>query len=165
MPSLVLDWTSAVVCLWDFLTKPSKSYRSSKTLRPVSWPDPLGMNTSPPSAIYCIHWLPVAFRVKYNVLLVVYKALHNKTPDHVSDLPKPRRMREGLRSSNEVQLVEPVVRLKGYGRRAFSFVGPTLWNGQLPPCLPWSHHRRIDALPPPRWRVWPWRTRTGRQLR
>ena len=127
MPSFLLDWTSAIACLRDFLTKPSKSYRLSRTLRSISWPDPLSMNTSPPIR-HRLHWLPVTFGVKYKVLLVVYKAVHNETPDYISDLLKLRRTREGLRSSSEVQLAEPVVRLKGYGRRTSGFVGPTLWN-------------------------------------
>ena len=45
-----------------------------------------------------------------------------------SGLLKLCPVRYGLRSSNEIQLVEPVVRLNGYGRRTFGFVGPRLWN-------------------------------------
>ena len=83
---------------------------------------------------YRLHWLPVAFRVKYKVLLLVYKALNNAAPDYISELIQRRNIRAGLRSSDEVQLVEPSFRLMSYGHRSFSSVGPSYWNS-LPPAV------------------------------
>lgn len=77
---------------------------------------------------YRLHWLPVASRIQYKVLLLVYKALHSVAPDYICGLLRVRQTREGLRSSEEVQLVEPMLRLKSYGHRSFSYAGPNYWN-------------------------------------
>jgi len=74
---------------------------------------------------YRLHWLPVAYRVKYKVLLLVYKALNNAAPDYISDLLQHRQIRARLQSSDEVRLEEPVFRLKNYGYRSFRSVGPS----------------------------------------
>ena len=75
-----------------------------------------------------LHWLLVASRIKYKILLLVYKALHNAAPNYISDLLQHRQIRAGLRSSDEIQFVEPVFRLKNYGQRSISCVGPSYWN-------------------------------------
>ena len=61
-----------------------------------------------------LHWLLL--------LMLCTRPCTNETPDYIFDLLKLRHIR--LRSTSEVQLVEPVVRLKGYGHRAVSCVGP-----------------------------------------
>ena len=87
------------------------------------------MSTSRPSATGCTDSLwPPGLSILYKVLLLVYKALHNAVPDYLSDLLQHRQIRAGLRSSDEIQLVEPVFCLKNYGHRSFSSVGPSYWN-------------------------------------
>ena len=74
-----------------------------------------------------LHWLPVQFRIKYKILLQVFKSLNGMAPKYLSDklLLKPNL---GLRSDNRNFLIVPKSNLKSYGDRAFSVAGPELWN-------------------------------------
>ena len=33
-----------------------------------------------------VHWLPVQYRITFNILLIVYEALNGLAPQHISDL-------------------------------------------------------------------------------
>ena len=78
-----------------------------------------------------LHWLPVQYRVKFKILLLVYKSLINKGPAYLKELLIPCVPSRSLRSTNSNCLVVPRTRLKTYGDRAFRVIGPKLWN-QLP---------------------------------
>ena len=54
-----------------------------------------------------LHWLPVKFRISFKILLMTNRP---------------------LRSGMQCRLEIPQTRLKSYGDRSFSFVGPTEWN-------------------------------------
>ena len=71
-----------------------------------------------------IHWLPVAVRIEFKILVLVFKAYHGIAPPYISD-NEPTR---SLRSSSKRLLVVPRYNLKTYGRRAFSVNAPMLWN-------------------------------------
>ena len=75
-----------------------------------------------------LHWLPVSERIKYKILLLTFKALHNLSPSYIADLLTrycpPRR----LRSSSSLQLNRLNYNLKSYGSRAFAVAAPVLWN-------------------------------------
>jgi len=58
-----------------------------------------------------LHWLPVQYRIIFNVLLLVYKGLNVLALQRLLSLPRTS--------------------LKTYGDRAFSAAGPRLWN-ELP---------------------------------
>lgn len=75
-----------------------------------------------------LHWLPVQFRIKFKILLQVFKSLNNLAPKYLSN-KLFLKMNSGLRSDNSNTLIVPKSRLKTYGDRAFSIAGPTLWNG------------------------------------
>ena len=74
-----------------------------------------------------LHWLPVTFRIRYKLILLVYKALHGSAPHYLQELLQLRNTRPGLRSS-AMLLTVPRTRLVGYGDRAFSCMAPSLWN-------------------------------------
>ena len=75
-----------------------------------------------------LHWLPVEYRSKYKILLLVYKSLHGKGPDYLASMLKEYQQDHyTLRSSAQVLLRQPSVHKK-YGDRAFSVAGPRLWN-------------------------------------
>lgn len=78
-----------------------------------------------------LHWLPVKYRIQYKVLLYVYKAVHELAPEYIKDLVLMNSGRS-QRSFNCLLLFVPRTRLKTKGDRAFSVVGPRLWNA-LPP--------------------------------
>lgn len=75
-----------------------------------------------------LHWLPVKFRIDFKILLVVFKALHNLSPNYISNLIEPYISVRSLRSSNQLLLVTPQSKKKSKGDRAFSVAGPKLWN-------------------------------------
>lgn len=81
-----------------------------------------------------LHWLPVKFRIDFKILLFVYKALSGLAPQYISDLIIPYSPARVLRSSDQRRLKVPRSHLKSKGDRAFSVVGPKLWNSlhQLP---------------------------------
>ena len=80
-----------------------------------------------------LHWLPVADRIKFKILLITYKSLYNLAPSYISDMisryTPPRR----LRSSSTIQLEHKKYNLKTYGHRSFSVIAPELWNSLPPP--------------------------------
>ena len=75
-----------------------------------------------------LHWLPVAVRIEFKILVLVFKAYHGIAPLYVSDMITKHEPTTSLRSSSKRLLVVPRCNLKTYGRRAFSVNGPILWN-------------------------------------
>ena len=78
-----------------------------------------------------LHWLDVADRVTYKLSLMVFKCLHGRAPDYLSELCMPVAQvaeRQHLRSASRHLLVVPRFQLHTYGRRAFAVAGPTTWN-------------------------------------
>lgn len=46
-----------------------------------------------------LHWLPVHFRIDFNILVLTYRTLHGQAPQYICDLPHPQTMSHALRSS------------------------------------------------------------------
>ena len=80
-----------------------------------------------------LHWLPVAFRSQYKILLLIYKCVHGEGPAYLASMLEEYNPIRTLRSSSGMRLREPRFKKK-YGERAFSVAGPRLWNA-LPPCV------------------------------
>lgn len=78
-----------------------------------------------------LHWLPVRFRIKFKILLLVYKSMHEMAPSYLAQLLSPYVPARTLRSSEQHLLLVPPARYKARGERAFSVCAPKLWN-QLP---------------------------------
>lgn len=78
-----------------------------------------------------LHWLPVQYRIRFKVLPLVYKALYADGPVYIKQLLSEHTLSRSLRSCNKNCLDIPRTRLKTYGDRAFSVIGPILWN-ELP---------------------------------
>ncbi len=66
--------------------------------------------------------------VQYEVLMFVYKALHNQAPEYIKDMLIPYQSQRHLRSSQNILLTVPRSRLRRSGDRAFSVAAPALWN-------------------------------------
>ncbi len=82
-----------------------------------------------------LHWLPVVFRVRFKVLLFVFKALNGMAPNYLAAMICPTsNNRYSLRSNDTGLLVVPRTNHKSFGDRSFAVCGPVLWN-QLPQCL------------------------------
>ena len=80
-----------------------------------------------------LHWLPIKYRIEFKIITLVYKSLHGLAPPYLSSLlTRKIQCREGLRSNDRnSQLEIPHTTRKTFAARAFSVLGPELWN-QLP---------------------------------
>jgi uncharacterized protein involved in tolerance to divalent cations len=74
-----------------------------------------------------LHWLPVLERIEFKTLTMVFKALHGLAPEYLTELLSVYAPARSLRSEKDFRLCIPRSTNK-YGQRAFSCVGPTLWN-------------------------------------
>ena len=77
-----------------------------------------------------LHWLPVVQRIKFKILLLTYKCLHDLAPSYIVDLISRYSPSRKLRSSSEILLQRQNYKLKSYGLRSFSVSAPApeLWN-------------------------------------
>jgi len=78
-----------------------------------------------------LHWLDLPRRVSYKLCLTVYKCLHGMAPQYLAELCRPVSDIQGrrhLRSATLGLLDKPRYELETYGRRAFSYAGPSAWN-------------------------------------
>ena len=92
--------------------------------------------------LFQLHWLPVKERIKFKIVLFVFKILRSECPHYLQSLVDINIPRCALRSSNKIILARSDTRgtTVNYGHRAFSIAAPLLWN-ELPfdaHCLGWS---------------------------
>jgi hypothetical protein len=83
-----------------------------------------------------LHWLPVTFRIKYKLCLLMHLITIHQCPDYLQDvvsLTSAVATRPGLRSSDGLSYQKPATRTK-FGEHAFSHAGPAEWN-DLPDSL------------------------------
>jgi len=74
-----------------------------------------------------LHWLSIEQRINYKILLFVYRSIHNSAPLYLSNLIHRQQNQRNLRSSSHLKLLVPKTH-NSYGDRAFSVIGPKLWN-------------------------------------
>ena len=82
------------------------------------------------AALKHLHWLPVKWRVEYKLLVLVFRALHDRTPTYLASLITPYVPSRAIRSAGQALLSVLRHNLERYGRRSFSCAGPTLWNAR-----------------------------------
>ena len=75
-----------------------------------------------------LHWLPVACRIEYKLLLIVFKALHGQAPKYLCDLLVQQTNSRSLRSSSQCLLVVPKTQTVTYGDRSLTYAAAKLWN-------------------------------------
>ena len=80
-----------------------------------------------------LHWLDVPERIHYKLGVTVHRCLQNKAPEYlvdcctpVSDIPSQRHLWSGIQ--HHLTIPRYGYWLSTFGRRAFSVVGPTVWN-------------------------------------
>ena len=80
--------------------------------------------------LFRLHWLPVHFRIRFKILVITFKAIHELGPEYINDLIGVKSAsRYSLRSNNELLLELPPERTKRtLGDRAFCVAAPKLWN-------------------------------------
>ena len=77
--------------------------------------------------LHDLHWLPVASRIEFKILLHVYKCLNGLAPKYLQCFIAYRNTGRSLRSDNKF-LEVPKTNLISSGKRAFCAAGPALWN-------------------------------------
>ena len=85
-------------------------------------------------SLISLHWLPVLKRIEFKVCCIVYKALEGSAPSYIRDLIDFHSTGRTLRSSTSGTLLKVPRTRSNYGDRAFSSIGPRLWN-ELPDSL------------------------------
>ena len=78
--------------------------------------------------LFDLHWLPISERIKFKIILLTYKALHQQSPIYIQDLICHYSTSRTLRSSSTLRLTPVSFNLKSYGFRAFAVSVPELWN-------------------------------------
>ena len=79
-----------------------------------------------------LHWLPIRQRIAYRIASLVWRCQLGLAPSYLRDLCSPVSGAQGsrsLRSSGRGVLIVPFARTATMQNRAFSVVGPTVWNG------------------------------------
>ena len=77
-----------------------------------------------------LHWLPVVLRIKFKILLFVFKCIKGFAPHYLKQLLNEYVPVRFMRSNNmRLQtLVTSRYKKRKYGGRAFSRIAPVLWN-------------------------------------
>ena len=82
-----------------------------------------------------LHWLPISYRCKYKVLLLVYRCMNGQAPEYLQQklsLRNPIRITCATTDRDILRI--PYNKRKTLADRGFSSAGPKLWNA-LPPEL------------------------------
>ena len=75
-----------------------------------------------------LHWLPLASRIDYKILLLTYCAINNISPAYIQQLITPNVPVRKLRSEDMCLLNVPSSRLQRFGERSFSRAAPVMWK-------------------------------------
>ena len=79
-------------------------------------------------ALFHLHWLPVAYRVHFKLLLLVHKSLNNQGPHYIQEYLQPYSVTGHHLRSCDQGLKIPITNFKTFGDRAFAHSRPFLWN-------------------------------------
>ena len=78
-----------------------------------------------------LHWLPATKRIRFQILLLVSKCIHQRVPSYLQELCVPASSvvgRRNLQSADQYSLIVSCCRSLSMQRRGFSAVGPMAWN-------------------------------------
>ena len=89
MPLSPPGWISAMHSSTGSLARASRSSSTYKTALPGSWWGCTNIHITP--ILKSLHWLPVTFRIKYNVSLLTHQCIHGHDPptSRSSSTPRP----------------------------------------------------------------------------
>ena len=85
-----------------------------------------------------LHWLPIAVRVEFKILLLTHRAPNGQAPDYSGHCVSRRQPVRSLRSSEHCVLCVPRTR-RHWGDRDFSVAAPNLWNAL-------QHHLTLSSV-------------------
>jgi len=102
-----------------------------------------------------LRWLPVRQRIEYRIASLVWRCTLGLASTYLLDLCQPvseSRSGRNLRSAAGEVLSVPFARTATMQRRAFSVVGPVVWNGLplelrlLPRTVSDTFHNRLKTV-------------------
>ena len=86
-------------------------------------------------SLWELHWFPIHRRIQHKILTLVYKCMNGLAPDYLINVLPMHPKSQSLRSDDIYQrLIIPRTKRRTFADRAFSVMGPKLWN-QLPNSL------------------------------
>ena len=75
-----------------------------------------------------LHWLPIDLRIKFRIMVFVYKCLESSAPVYLQQLISIFISTRSLRSSSDTLKLNTQVSRKKIGDVAFGRIAPILWN-------------------------------------
>ena len=94
-------------------------------------------------------WLPVNERIKFKILLLTFKALHQEAPTYIQDLVTRYSTSRTLRSSSTLHLQPVNINLKSYGSITFASASSNLEQSTRQHPFMWqlilSTHRHLKT--------------------
>ena len=74
-----------------------------------------------------LHWLPIEYRIRFKVALLVFKSIKGMVPKYLKDQISISKTSYSLRR-DAITLKQPRIRCKTFGDRTFAVAGPKVWN-------------------------------------
>ncbi|CAJ0968801.1 unnamed protein product [Ranitomeya imitator] len=93
-----------------------------------------------------LHWLPIAQRLQFKTLTLIYKAIHNLSPPYICDMVSQYLPTRNLRSSQDLLLYSPLISSSHNRIQDFSRASPILWNS-TPTHQTRAYHRNLQKEP------------------
>ena len=80
-----------------------------------------------------LHFLPIRFRIKFKLALLVFKCINNLAPDYLKSLINLRGIRRRISRLDDDFFLLKIPPKSNFSRSeaAFSYCGPKIWN-ELP---------------------------------
>ena len=75
-----------------------------------------------------LHWLPVSERIKFKIMLFVWKCIHSSAPGYLNNLLTFYHRDSRLRKLHDSTTLTTPICNKSIGQGAFGYSGPHLWN-------------------------------------
>ena len=87
--------------------------------------------TSATSSMKQLHWLPIRYRCRFKLLMIVYKTLHGMGPTYLRNRLKVKNMTRNTRltSCSTLYLEVPFNKRRTVADRGFSYMAAQHWNG------------------------------------
>ena len=92
----------------------------------------LGVHDHVTPAMRELHWLPVIFRVQYKLCLMVHASVNGCSPEYFTDVLVPISSLQGRATLSSSGSFDVPRTRTGFGKRAFSVVGPAAWKKLRP---------------------------------